>query len=271
MRKSLEIIKTSQYPICVVLSWLTMPVIKWPLYYLTLPIILVLSWLRIPGVLFLLTGPLIFVWAIILFVNLLIKRMFKKVLLFACALAYFVIPIASSAVTTVSYLNGSATLSYPGALRVSSIWWNLDRDLRCYKSDPGYFGPGDFLLSFLNNLVVKTLIRTFGPMKGAYTGYYPSSEEAIEILSGETADNIDYRELDEIGFIPESFQEIYKDPERYIHDIRACLGDLPIKYTWNTDKSDWERIKAFGTDTITLRFKIINARAFLLGDKCSQI
>lgn len=81
----------------------------------------------------------------------------------------------------VGYFTGHGRLQTFGM--PSQEFYNLDREYRCYWSTSGCIVTGiEPFLQTPNNLVLRGLIRGFGPMRGAYTGAYPTREEAQAAL-----------------------------------------------------------------------------------------
>lgn len=79
----------------------------------------------------------------------------------------------------VNYARGEACLQFVGhpGLRAYSI----DPAWRCGHTGGNCFYLGnEWLFETPYNFAVKSMITLFGPMAGAYTGPYPSKEEAIE-------------------------------------------------------------------------------------------
>lgn len=88
------------------------------------------------------------------------------------------------------YQTGSARLRYMGY--PGPEFYNPDPELRCGRSTGGCLVNGtEWLLHEPYNLSVMLMIKLFGPMRGSYTGPYPSREEAVTALDGATALPVD--------------------------------------------------------------------------------
>lgn len=94
---------------------------------------------------------------------------------------FVVVPAISFLCGVFFYICGTARIQgygYPGP-----HFGNLDRELRCYRSTSGCTVSGfEPFTQSPYNLALRILIKTFGPMRGAYTGPYPTSEEAFELI-----------------------------------------------------------------------------------------
>lgn len=79
------------------------------------------------------------------------------------------------------YLHGTARLRHSGL--PGTEFFNLDRQLRCGRTTYGCIVSGDeWLTQVPYNSAVGYLTATLGPMPGAYTGPYPTQDEAISAL-----------------------------------------------------------------------------------------
>jgi len=73
-------------------------------------------------------------------------------------------------------------------------FYDVDPVYRCQRSNTGCVVTGnEWMTSGSYNLALTTLIRTFGPMKGSYTGPYPTKESCLTAL--QDAESVDVEEL----------------------------------------------------------------------------
>jgi hypothetical protein len=92
----------------------------------------------------------------------------------------------------VDYSRGTAVIIFKGLPRNSGM--NLDPELRCPKSNAGcVIQEYEWMEIPPYNTAVLGLHHLFGPMRGAYTGPYPTKEETFMALR--TADTINLNEL----------------------------------------------------------------------------
>lgn len=121
-------------------------------------------------------GPFSFLFpllAIIVMARLLGKRQ----LLAAFSIVAFSPFMLAVVMATFSYANGSATLlgmGYPG-----NGYFNVDPTSRCLRTNGGCCVSGnEWIFIVPNNMTVKALCATLGPMPGSYRGTYPTEMEA---------------------------------------------------------------------------------------------
>ncbi len=80
-----------------------------------------------------------------------------------------------------SYIGGIAVLRSYGLPHAE--FWNLDPRWRCYRSSSGCVTDGsEPFTQGPNNVAVRMMIGSFGPMTGAYTGAYPTRLEAFSAI-----------------------------------------------------------------------------------------
>ncbi len=91
-------------------------------------------------------------------------------------------PIAfATVVAVISYVCGSARLRTSGLPSIET--YNVDPATRFQRASSGCLVDGSQLVwQIPNNLVLRLLSATFGPMQGAYDGPFPSQEESDEAL-----------------------------------------------------------------------------------------
>ncbi|MCE9580985.1 MAG: hypothetical protein K8T20_00560 [Planctomycetes bacterium] len=93
------------------------------------------------------------------------------------------LPAWGFAKACVGYVRGDAALMMVGL--PSDEARNLNPDLRCAKRTTGCVVCGwEPFANAGNNVALRGLIHTFGPMKGSYVGPYPTREEAAAALRG---------------------------------------------------------------------------------------
>jgi hypothetical protein len=81
----------------------------------------------------------------------------------------------------VSYWQGTAVIVFHGLPGTASL--NVDPVLRCERATCGCVIRGyEWVWKVPNNSAVRLMTLLFGPMPGAYTGPYPTEEEAFEAL-----------------------------------------------------------------------------------------
>ena len=219
-----------------------------------------LSWITLP--LFMPFGLFVFIWVIILFVLLMVRRSFQKAMILLFGSSYIVVPVFYVILGTISYFEGTAEIRFVGYPSLESR--NLDRETRCYKRSSGCSVTGaEFFTHIPNNLTVRTLARIFGPMKGAYTGYYPTNEESLKMLEGKDAVNFSYPVESEEA-LPEPLRSIYKNDKKFRWELSHCFRKGDPNYTWNVNANNWEIVEV--ADRITLRFIEIDPHALLFGN-----
>jgi hypothetical protein len=85
----------------------------------------------------------------------------------------------------VDYMHGTARLRYMGL--PGTTFHNIDPEYRCERSSGGcVVGVTDGVTNGCYNAAVKSLIRTFGPMRGSYLGPYPTKADCLAALSSAT-------------------------------------------------------------------------------------
>jgi hypothetical protein len=95
-------------------------------------------------------------------------------------------PVLAFALGVADYCRGRARLVSPGLPGTTSF--NLDPDLRCGWATSGCLVYGnEWVTQSPNNLAVSAMTRLFGPQRGAYTGAYPTEEEAVAAVAGAPA------------------------------------------------------------------------------------
>lgn len=103
----------------------------------------------------------------------------------------------------VDYARGTARLRFVGLPRVSSF--NVDPVYRCQRESLGCLAYGnEWLRVGAYNLVVKTLIRTFGPLRGAYAGPIPSEDQVFAALAEAEPVDLDKLANDRVVFTRQS-------------------------------------------------------------------
>jgi hypothetical protein len=125
-----------------------------------------------------LLGPLSMLMAVIP-VGLLVARRWRAAVL--CVLLSP--PALAFALGVAAYCRGGARLVDPGL--PETTFHNLDPDLRCGRATSGCLVSGnEWVTQGPNNLAVWAMTRLFGTQRGAYTGPYPTEEEAVAAAAG---------------------------------------------------------------------------------------
>ncbi len=89
-------------------------------------------------------------------------------------------------VASAEYAEGTARLEGHGLATHDGGSGNLDRDLRCRRSSMGCCrDPISGTSAAIHNAVLRTMVALFGPMRGSYTGEYPTRWEALLLLRKE--------------------------------------------------------------------------------------
>ena len=148
---------------------------------------LIISWTTIWMFLFSPFG--IAAWISIL-IYLIIKRSHLKwYIIFS---AWVFVPGCNFFTGTVHYFTGTASLRGVGG---PEIYHGIDRETRVPSTSSGciFLGFEPFVFP-ANNSAVKLWTNIFGFQQGAYTGIYPTQEEAEEILK--SADTVSVMQLD---------------------------------------------------------------------------
>jgi hypothetical protein len=130
-------------------------------------------------ILFLIFWP---VSAFLIICNLLIYRKSIKWLLFTLILCPFVlIPIVSFGNGIFSFINGTAFIMDVGLVR--NEYFNLDPKFRCFHKSSGCLIDGtEYFTHAPNNTAILLMYNITGPMKGVYSGPYPSREKVFQLL-----------------------------------------------------------------------------------------
>ena len=115
------------------------------------------------------------------------RRRLGAILVLACAPFTFFVGHGA-----VEYLAGTARLYGYGPANVARR--NLDPQFRCDRVFHGCMPRiGPWGHEAIYDVTVETLIRTFGPMRGSYTGPYPTESEAI--AAARFGDEISFEDL----------------------------------------------------------------------------
>jgi hypothetical protein len=87
-------------------------------------------------------------------------------------------PVLAFALGVAAYCRGRACLAESGL--PGTTFHNLDPGLRCGRATSGCIVSGNkWVTQSPNNLAVSAMTRLFGPQRGAYTGPYPTEDEAL--------------------------------------------------------------------------------------------
>ncbi|MEW4453521.1 hypothetical protein AB1L30_12675 [Bremerella sp. JC817] len=132
----------------------------------------------------------------------------RKVVL-AVAILILTPPTLQAMLTTSQYFEGTARLHHLGLRRQE--FGTLDRHTRCEHVSLGCIPSGrEWILVPTNNITLKVLTAVLGPMAGAYSGPYPTLEEAQQAL--EAADGLKYKDVKTGRFIVDG-QDVLLDTE----------------------------------------------------------
>lgn len=131
-----------------------------------------------------LTWALLFVdvsWALVLWATALVAAaiLARPVLRWLVLLSpVVVVPVAGALWGVATYFYGSATYLSTGYFPPQAF--HLARSTRLYSRTTGCLVRGhEPSFQEPNNLAITVLARAFGPMRGAYTGAFPSKDEAL--------------------------------------------------------------------------------------------
>lgn len=208
-------------------------------YKLNLTICIVFSWITFHKIL-----PVGLIWCVVLSAYFLRKKEFRYLSFLIAGSPYLAVPLITSILAVTSYFTGQATFKHSGYPALE--FFNLNAEYRCYNKPSGCIvTDAEQFWQIPNNLILKGMIKTFGPMKGAYTDFYPTGKESFYILNSS---------------ISKSFI------------FNSKINDMPdeLKGYFNTEKL-WNELnhrfkKEHGNNQI-LKYYIINARALLAGSE----
>jgi hypothetical protein len=229
----------------------------------------ILSWLTLPY--FFPYGIVPFGFFFILSLILLVRKKFVIVATLICLSPYIILSIYSACNAAYGYCAGTATLMGVGRPTLRSK--SLDRDYRYYRSSSGCMVWGFELFTHLpNNLQLMAMSKLLGPMRGVYSGYYPTKSEAINLLSKEDTSQFlfspdflyspdDY----EYDIIPPIIMGLIKS-DRQIADTICLLHTRMDHHHTNHNNSTSRNVK-----TIKLGFRDLNSSAILIGNEYEQI
>jgi len=104
-----------------------------------------------------------------------------------------IVPIYSIAVAAIDYSRDEGALHYRGLPRLE--FYNVDREYRCRNVSSCVVVGNEALTIKPYNFALRTLITKLGPMRGSYTGHYPTREEAFRLIreSGDYDDGLLFR------------------------------------------------------------------------------
>jgi len=107
-------------------------------------------------------------------------------------------PVLAFGLGVANYCRGAARLAEAGL--PGTTFHNLDPDLRCGRATSGCLVSGnEWVTQWPNNLAVSAMTGLFGPQRGAYTGPYPTEEEALAAVAGAPAVPVSHVVADAIG------------------------------------------------------------------------
>jgi len=125
-------------------------------------------------------GPLSFLFPL-LAVGVILHLLSKRQMIAAGSIVAFSPCMLAVCLAGFSYANGTATLmgmGYPG-----QGFFNIDPASRCLRSTGGCCVSGnEWVFMLPNNVTVKALSATLGPMPGTYRGVYPTEAEAKQAI-----------------------------------------------------------------------------------------
>ncbi len=240
------------------------------------PICIILSWLTIPIFFDFGFGFFVFFWFMRLWIIFLKQRYYKTATLFFCSSAYILLSLIFFIAGVRSYYNETATLSLPSGIHKPAIFHRmLDPDLRCYRTweGPTVCGTG-LSLSGLDlfdipqELAVKTMFKLFGPMKGSYTGYYPNYEGTAHLLKTKTTQSFNYSSQENFDQIPSDLQKVYFSSSDLQYSIRM-IHAFTLRESKNSQKTELEDHKEM--EYVEVKYVFLNPRALLIGNQAVRI
>lgn len=102
------------------------------------------------------------------------------------AVALVGLPLTSAGVQGARYFRGTATFQTMGLPGITTF--NPDRTYRCQWSTGGCLVNGnEWITQDPANLTLRTLVWLFGPMRGSYTGPYPTEDESLAAITSDSA------------------------------------------------------------------------------------
>jgi len=237
------------------------------------PICIILSWLTIPF--FFQFGIFVFLWFMGLLIIFLKQRYYKIATLFFCSSAYILLSLIFFISGVRSYYNETATLSLPSGIHKPAIFPRmvLDPDLRCYRTWEGSPMCGTMLyglelFEIPQVLAVETMFKLFGPMKGSYTGYYPNYEGTAHLLKNKTAQSFNYSPQENSDQIPSDLQEIYFS-SKHFQDFLRTIHKFTLIESKNSQKTELEDHKEM--EHVEVKYVFLNPRALLIGNQAVRI
>jgi hypothetical protein len=127
------------------------------------------------------------------------------------------------------YSRGDARLIFIG--HPAGSIGRLDRDYRCYRFTWGcIFDGSEWTKIVPHNAAIKLLVFTFGPVRGSYTGPYPTLEEAKRALQAAEPVAIDDFKQNQFSLGQEVIQLDARVGEQLVEGMRGqlCSFDPPL-------------------------------------------